>query len=71
MGTFFEKMTGDEFVLLDGAMGTQLQKAGLPVGVHFVGRFADESTLFSLAGQIERARPWIARVPPISARHLD
>lgn len=34
MGTFFEKMTGDEFVLLDGAMGTQLQKAGLPVGVH-------------------------------------
>jgi amidase len=44
---------------------------GLPVGVHFVGRFGDESTLFSLAGQLERAQPWIARIPPISARRLD
>ena len=41
---------------------------GLPVGVQFVGRFADEVTLFSIAGQLERARPWIERTPPISAR---
>ncbi|MGI5977978.1 MAG: homocysteine S-methyltransferase family protein [Oscillospiraceae bacterium] len=34
MDTFFEKMTDGEFVVLDGAMGTQLQKAGLPVGEH-------------------------------------
>lgn len=44
---------------------------GLPVGAHFVGRFGGESTLFSLAGQLEREQPWIARIPPISARRLD
>ena len=38
---------------------------GLPIGMHFVGRYADEATLFRLAGQLERARPWFDRVPPI------
>ena len=37
--------------------------AGLPIGMHFVGRFGDEATLFRLAGQLERARPWTDRVP--------
>lgn len=31
---------------------------GLPVGSHFLGRFGAEETLFSLAGQLEQARPW-------------
>ena len=38
---------------------------GLPVGVQFAARFAQESTLFSLAGQLERARPWKERRPPV------
>ena len=38
---------------------------GLPIGMHFVGRYADEATLCRLAGQLERARPWFDRVPPI------
>ncbi|MDK1374473.1 MULTISPECIES: amidase [unclassified Sinorhizobium] len=38
---------------------------GLPIGIHFVGRFGDEETLFRLAGQLELARPWSGRKPPI------
>ncbi len=39
---------------------------GLPIGTHFIGRFGDEATLFRLASQIEAARPWADRRPPIS-----
>lgn len=41
--------------------------AGLPIGSHFFGRFGDEGTLFSLAAQLERARPWAKRRPPVFA----
>ena len=40
---------------------------GLPVGTHFVGRFGDEATLFRLAAQLEQARPWSGKRPPVSA----
>jgi len=41
---------------------------GLPIGVHFVGRFGDEATLFRLAAQLEGARPWGQRVPPLAIK---
>ena len=39
---------------------------GLPLGMHFMGRYGDEGTLFRLAAQLERARPWFARLPRIA-----
>lgn len=39
----------------------------LPIGTHFVGRFGDEATLIRLAAQLEEARPWAHRRPPVSA----
>ena len=36
----------------------------LPVGMQFAARFGAESTLFRLAGQLERAQPWFDKLPP-------
>ena len=39
---------------------------GLPLAVQLVGRPHDEATLLALSAQIEAARPWAQRRPPIS-----
>lgn len=39
---------------------------GLPIGMMFTARYADEATLFRLAAQLEKARPWSGRKPPIA-----
>ncbi len=38
---------------------------GLPIGVMLAGRLGDEATLISLSAQVEAARPWRDRHPPI------
>ena len=36
---------------------------GLPIGMMFTGRYADEATLLNLAGQLEHAMPWAGHRP--------
>jgi amidase len=43
-----------------------LDNEGVPLSVQLVGRPSDEATLLSLSHQIEAARPWAHRRPPVS-----
>lgn len=40
-------------------------KNNLPLAMMFTGRYADEATLFRLAGQLEKECPWKDRKPPV------
>lgn len=40
---------------------------GLPIGMMFSGRRGDDGLLLQLAYQLEEARPWIDKVPPLTA----
>ncbi|WBH17868.1 amidase [Sphingomonas radiodurans] len=40
---------------------------GLPIGMMFTGRYADEATLYRLAGQLEKEMPWAQRRPQVWA----
>jgi amidase len=73
VGTATDPMAGtrvaNEFIAFPGiianitgnpAMSVPLHVSttGLPIGVHFLGRFGDEATLLRLASQLESARPF-------------
>lgn len=53
--------TGQPSISLPLAMSS----GGLPIGLMFTGRYADEATLYRLAGQIEREIGWQDRRPPL------
>ncbi len=39
----------------------------LPCGSHFMARFGDEASLFRIAAQLEKAKPWAGKRPPLRA----
>jgi amidase len=65
-GEFFSypgvaNMTGAPSISLPLAWSSQ----GLPMGMMFGARYADEATLFRLAAQLEKEAPWKDKHPPI------
>jgi Asp-tRNA(Asn)/Glu-tRNA(Gln) amidotransferase A subunit family amidase len=40
---------------------------GFPIAVQLVARYGDEATLFRLAAQLEKVRPWFDRKPPVAS----
>jgi amidase len=40
---------------------------GLPIGSHFMARAGAERVLFAVAAQLEQARPWAHRRPPVAS----
>jgi amidase len=55
-------LTGQPGITIPAGLGAD----GLPLSVQLVGRPNDEATLYALAAQIEQARPWADRRPPIA-----
>lgn len=49
----------------------KMSKNGLPIGMQFTGRFADEATLLQLAGQLEASLPWKDRKPMIHTTKIS
>ncbi len=41
---------------------------GLPIGIHLAARFGEDELLMSLCAELERARPWFDRRPPMARR---
>jgi amidase len=55
-------LTGQPAIAVPAGFGSDR----LPLSVQLVGRHGAEDTLYSLAGQIEAARPWADKRPPLA-----
>jgi amidase len=55
-------LTGQPGITIPAGLGSD----GLPLSVQLIGKPGAESTLYALAAQLEAARPWADRRPPIS-----
>jgi amidase len=55
-------LTGQPGITIPAGVGSD----GLPLSVQLIGKAGAENTLYALAAQLEAARPWAARRPPIS-----
>jgi amidase len=66
--TVWFNLTGQPAIVLPLAQcnATPDGTATFPVSVQLVARYGDEATLLRLAGQLEKARPWFDRKPPIA-----
>lgn len=62
-GTSMFNMSGQPSM----SMPLAWSKSGLPLGMMFTARFGDEATLFRLAAQLEKERPWKDKAPPVNA----
>ena len=58
-----QNMTGEPAISLP----LHWNAAGLPIGVQLVAPWGREDVLLRLAGQLEAARPWRDRRPPVCA----
>lgn len=64
----FVAFTRTQNITGDPAMSVPLywNGDGTPIGVQFAAPFAGEARLFRLAAQLEQARPWAGRRPPVN-----
>jgi amidase len=54
-------VTGQPAIAIPAGLGAD----GMPLSIQLVGRPGDEALLYSLAAQVEQARPWADRRPPV------
>ena len=52
------------------SLPTYWNDEGLPIGVQFVAPYGREDVLIRIAAQLEQARPWADRTPPVFATAL-
>ena len=65
----FVAFTRTQNITGEPAMSVPLywNRDNIPIGVQFAARYGGEATLFRLAAQLEKARPWADQRPPVHA----